>query len=414
MSNSKRLIGNIASLAFVQGANFLVPLFTLPYLVRVLGPESYGVLAVAQTVIQYFIILSDYGFNLSATKAVSVSRNDFPQLSRIFSSVMLLKFFSFILGFFILSVLLILVPTFQIHWKIYLACYLAVLGNILFPFWFFQGLEKVRWVSGISIFIRFITFTCLFIFVKKSEDLLIAAILQSIPNLLGGIILLGLLKRQYPHVKWISPSIIYLKSTLNDGWAVFITTLSFTAYTSYGILFLSLMFGNAAAGYYGAGEKVIRAISQGLFQPIHQALFPHASFLAGQSEAKLLYFNKRLFIFLTPFFFLLTLGLIFSSGWFVHKIFDSRYVNAIGVISLMSLLPLFTATSGILGANTLLVLGFNKEISQIYIIAALFSIVLTFIMVFLFHQTGAALAAVLTEFCVTVLMWRRLKNLKII
>lgn len=414
MSNSKRLISNIISLAFVQGAGFLVPLFTLPYLIRVLGPESYGVLVVAQAVVQYFVIFSDYGFNLSATRAISIARDDFSQLSNIFSSVMLLKLLSLLLGFVILIVLISLIKSFQAHWQVYFACYLIVLGNVLFPFWFFQGLEQVRLVSLISVFARFIMFFSILILIKKPEDLLMAAILQSMPGIVSGILALILLKQKYSHIKFIMPSITDLKSRLSDGWTVFITTLSFTAYTSYGILLLGLFFGNATAGYYGAGEKVVRAISQGLFQPIHQALFPHAGFLANQSKEQLISFNKKLITLLAPIFLLLTGFFIFGSGWLVHTILDSRYNNAIVIISLMSLLPLFTVTSGILGANTLLVLGFNREISQIYTIIAVFSLVITSILVILFRQTGAALSAVITEFCVTAMIWNRLKYLKII
>ncbi|HCX7544895.1 oligosaccharide flippase family protein, partial [Escherichia coli] len=62
-----RVFLNAVYLFVVQGVTYLVPLITLPYLVRVLGAQSYGVLSFSLAIIQYFILLTDYGFNLSAT-----------------------------------------------------------------------------------------------------------------------------------------------------------------------------------------------------------------------------------------------------------------------------------------------------------------------------------------------------------
>ena len=63
-------------LILIQGGNYIVPLLMLPYLGRVLGVREFGVLALCQAVTQYLVLLTDYGYNFTATRLVSVRRND--------------------------------------------------------------------------------------------------------------------------------------------------------------------------------------------------------------------------------------------------------------------------------------------------------------------------------------------------
>lgn len=55
----KRLYENFFSLSALQAVNYLLPLITLPYLVRVLGPEKYGLTAFASSFAGFFIIITE-------------------------------------------------------------------------------------------------------------------------------------------------------------------------------------------------------------------------------------------------------------------------------------------------------------------------------------------------------------------
>lgn len=58
----KIILRNISSLFSIKIAGYIIPLITLPYLVRVLNPEGYGYFSLSLAIIQYFIIFVNYGF----------------------------------------------------------------------------------------------------------------------------------------------------------------------------------------------------------------------------------------------------------------------------------------------------------------------------------------------------------------
>jgi PST family polysaccharide transporter len=134
----------------LQGLNYLVPLAVLPYLIRVLGIERYGLIAFAQAFAQYFVILTDYGFNLSATKRIALIRDDNAEVSSVFWSVLLIKVGLMVLGMIVSAVIVFSVPRFRPDAALYAIAYVAVVGNVLFPVWLFQGMEQMRYISVVT------------------------------------------------------------------------------------------------------------------------------------------------------------------------------------------------------------------------------------------------------------------------
>jgi polysaccharide transporter, PST family len=63
---SRRLSKNIISLYGVQGLNYALPLITVPFLLRVLHADKYGLIIFSQVTIGYLQVLTEYGFNYTA------------------------------------------------------------------------------------------------------------------------------------------------------------------------------------------------------------------------------------------------------------------------------------------------------------------------------------------------------------
>jgi hypothetical protein len=78
---------NALSLFTVQVARYILPIITIPYLARILGPEALGLVVFTQVSAQWFEMLLDYGFNLSATREVARQQDSQEQIAEIVSNV---------------------------------------------------------------------------------------------------------------------------------------------------------------------------------------------------------------------------------------------------------------------------------------------------------------------------------------
>ncbi len=69
----------------------------------------------AQAIMIYLTIITDYGFNLSATKEIAKNRDDLNKVSEIFCSVFIIKTTLLVISFSILIGIVELIPLFKTH-----------------------------------------------------------------------------------------------------------------------------------------------------------------------------------------------------------------------------------------------------------------------------------------------------------
>jgi PST family polysaccharide transporter len=269
----RRLIENFLSLSVLQIANYILPLITLPYLVRVLGPEKFGLIAFSQAFIGYFMILTDYGFNLSATRDISINRENKEKVSEIFSSVMIIKLALMIISLILMSILIFSFEKFRQDWIVYYLTFGMVVGQVLFPVWFFQGMEKMKYITFLNILSKVIFTVAIFVFVKEASDYLYVPLLNSLGFIIAGILGLWIVFKDF-EVSFKFVGLEELKRQLKEGWYIFISEISGNIYGRGTTIILGFVSNNTVVGYYSVAERVMKAIA-GLSQPFAQALYPY-------------------------------------------------------------------------------------------------------------------------------------------
>ncbi|MDD5310166.1 MAG: flippase [Candidatus Omnitrophica bacterium] len=401
--DKKRLISNFFSLSSVEAANYLFPLITLPYLVRVLGPEKYGLINFAAAFIYYFVLLTDYGFNLSATREISINREDKRKVLSIFNSVMFVKFVLMVVSLIIMLAMVFSIPKFRQDWLIYIGTFGMVLGNVLFPIWLFQGMEKMKLVALLNLLAKFIFVIAIFIFVRKQSDYIYVPLITSLGFMTAGVISLVIAARRFGII-FRMPAGKDCTSSLKEGWHVFISTVSVSLYTSSNAFILGLFTNNTIVGYYSASERIIRS-GQRLINPISQTLYPHISKLVADSKEKAAYFIKKVIVVFGGVGFAASILLFALAAPIVNIILGNQFEQSIIVLKILAFLPFMDALSNIFGIQTMLTFNMKEALSRIYISGGILSIILALILVPLWKHVGTAMAALITETYISLAMF---------
>jgi PST family polysaccharide transporter len=402
-AQNRRVLSNFFSLSVLQVATYLVPLITLPYLVRVLGASRYGLVEFARALAIYFVTLTEYGFNLSATQEISVHRDDSRKVSEIFSAVMVIRLLLLVLSLLALGLMVVGVPKLRAEWLVYLFAFGTVVGQALFPVWLFQGLERMRHIAVLNIAARLLITVSIFVFIRDSDDYIYVPLVQSV-----GIVFMGvgglILALRSLSVRFEWPSAAALRHQFAAGWHLFLSRIATTLYTTSNTVILGLLTTDAFVGYYAAGDKIVRAV-QGLQLPLSQAIFPHIGRLAAESKAEALKYTERMAKLVGVVTFGLSVGLFFGAPYLAPIVLGPGFEESVPVVQILSFLPFIIGLSGIFGVQIMVNFGMKKALAKILTVAGLVNVVLALVLVLPLRHIGVSIAVLLTETLITVTMY---------
>lgn len=391
------VIKNAVSLTIMQATNYLLPLIVLPHLSRVLGPEKFGVVFFAQVFINYFMILSDYGFNFVGVRQIAQNKESKEKLNGIVSSIYSLRFILGILGIIILSFVIYGFDRFEEDRIIYFFTYGMVIGNILLPTWFFQGIEEMKYITILNFLAKLIFTLSIFLLVNTQKDYILVPLLNSIGYILAGIIGFVLLKTKY-NISFVIAPWVKIKNQLKNGFNVFISNLSITTYTSTNAFILGNLVTDNIMGYYGGMERLIQPIKF-LFSPIYNATYPYFAQLATKNKAKAIK-EMKLGILASIFMGVILFAfIIFFAQDIVSIVLGKEFLEGLNIFYIFSILILITPITYFLFNVVYLSLSLEKYSMKIYLFGGLFNILILLCLLTILESPAiaAALSNVITQ-----------------
>jgi len=254
----------------------LVPLITLPYLLRILGKETYGLIVFAQAIISYLVIIVDFGFNTYATKEISIHRNDKSKINEIVSVVLTSKAILFILSLLILTISLSFIKqAYDYRILFYLSMWVC-LYSVIFPVWFFQGIEKMKYITYLTLISRTIFLVLIFVFVKLPEHYLRVPAINGIGAITAGALSLYLILRK-EKVSYKIPTYNQLKEYTTSALPFFVSNVSVKIFASSNKVILGAVLGMTEVAYYDLAEKIINVFRTVPLGIVRSTIYPRVA-----------------------------------------------------------------------------------------------------------------------------------------
>lgn len=383
--DGKTVFANFGYLSLLQVAGYVFPLISMPYLARVIGAEGFGKIAFASAIVVWIQTISDWGFNLTATRDVAQNRDNKELVSIIFSNVLWARSILTLLSGIILLLVVLLVPYLRENADIIFVTFLLVPGYILFPEWFFQAIEKMKYTTFFNLFLKLVFTVAVFVFIHKREDYLIQPLLTTIGYLLCGIGALYLIIKKWGYTLY-KPQWTEIFETIRNSTDVFVNNLMPNLYNSFSVMLLGFFGGSTANGIYDGGNRFPSIFYQ--FQSVLSRVF--YPFLSRRPDKHSFYAKLNIVSALVG-----SVILVLISPLIIKIMLGDEFEKSVVVMQILSFSVVFLAMGYTYGTNFLIINHKEKPLRNLTFISSIVGMCVSVPLVYYFSYIGAAVTVLL-------------------
>ena len=272
LKNNSKVIENYFFMTILQILNMCFYLLIYPFLIRTLGQEGYGLYAYAASMVFLFITFVNFGFDLPAAQQVALHSDDKQVLRSVLSCVQTAKIYIEMIAVLCFAVIMLINPIMSNAPCVFWITFLQTLTFILFPQWYYQGLQKMKMVTYIQFGFRLLSLPFIFIFVKSPQDVWVFALITSLASVLGGITA-WLMIRYCDGIKIYWASIPAVKRTYLEAVPFCGSNIIGVAKEQGMILMAGSFLGMADVAIYDLANKIM-LIPRTIFSKLNDALYP--------------------------------------------------------------------------------------------------------------------------------------------
>jgi PST family polysaccharide transporter len=342
----------------------ILPFIALPYIIRTIGSEKYGTVVFIQTIVSYFVIFINFGLDISAVKDVAINRYDKIKLNEIVSSVLIIKGVLLVVSLFVFFAGVLFIPYLRTERLLFSFAFLTCFSEILFPIWFYQGIEKMQYMAIIR-FISILFYTAtIFIFVRIPADYTNVALLQSLGTLLSGIVSFYVLLR-VEHIKLLLPPVTTLKSCFVNSIPFFTSRLSVVINNGMAKLISGMFLSMHTVAVFDLAQKLSTAFLMPM-QMSNQAVYPHIAHTRQQG------FVRKYFKLNIVLSFSVAVSLFFCAPLLVKFFAGNQMPESVAVVRILCFWVCFGGITGYIGSPLLVSYGYAKEFNYSVILSTLF------------------------------------------
>lgn len=273
---------NYVFMTVLQALNMCFYLLVYPFLIRVLGVDSYGLYVYAAAVVALFVTFVSFGYDLPAAKRIAENVGDKNAMSQILSEVTTSKLLLEVFAMIVYFGLFLLLPKMQANPILFVIVFFQTITNIFFPQWYFQGVQRMRVVTYIQVAFKVLSLPFLFLFLHDAQDNWVYALIVTITAIAGGVVAwLIIVYKDGIKVRLVSLSAIQV--SIRNALPFFLSNTTGVIKEQGVVLLIGQFLGMNDVAIYDLANKII-LIPRTLFSKLNDALFP--KMMAQQNESR--------------------------------------------------------------------------------------------------------------------------------
>lgn len=389
MSTKKNFIYN----ALLGLTNVFVPIVTFPYASRILGPEGIGLTSFAISLSTTFIVLGSLGIPIYGIREIAKSKENRISLSKTFSELLSIHLVWSLFIIIIFSLWLYLTKTYEDEMAIKYLSFIHILSSVGLINWFFQGIEKYKFISIINFISKILTIGLLFILVKNPEDYWLYYLIFALSNVVSAVISVVYSTKQVT----LSFTGLNFKKHFKPILILFSTQLAISIYVNLDVIMLKYFSVLEQVGYYSASIKIVKILLV-VITSLGVVLIPKISTYVQEkkiNEVKQLIEKSINFVVMLSF---PAMVLLFMSSKNIIMLFaGDKFLDADVLVKLLAPLIIIIGLTNIFALQILVPSNREKDYMKAVLVALLINIVLNSILIPMIQSRGAVIATLLTE-----------------
>lgn len=393
---SGTLFKNASALFVGQAVGLIVPLLTVPYLARVLRPVGWGPVLAAQAFGNWLVLVVEFGFELSGTRAVARARTAPHTMPGVVHGVQSAKALLVVGSLPIVLIGFVAIPALRANPALLWWAFAFAALRGASPLWFFQGIERLQGAVAVDTVARSVAALAVFAVVHGPADGWRVIALQAVFAAVSLAVLTTWLAR---HVQLRSPNATDGMRTLREGTSIFACRAWSGLYIQGNALILAALAGPAVVAFFGGAERILRAAIN-MLQPLTQAFLPRVSYLQAADPPAARRVIRGSLVGVGLLGAMMGLVAYVAAPMLVRTLLGPGYDAAVPVLRVMSLLPVLVAVNTVLGLYWAVPFGHERSFLVSIIAAGVTNVLLAIVLVPRWGATGMAAAAIAAEIVV--------------
>jgi O-antigen/teichoic acid export membrane protein len=391
----------------LTGANFVFPLITYPYVARVLLPEGTGKVAFALSVLSYFSWIAVLGIPSIGVRECAKCRGDRQALSKTVQELFIINLASTLVAYLLLFLAVPLVPRFRQDSALFYVMSVSIVMTTFGVEWLYQALEEYTYITKRSLIFKTISVGLIFLMVRDRDDYLIYGALSIFTT--SASYLFNLIHSR-KFVDWrLIPGREY-KKYIRPIFALFTASIVINVYANVAVLLLGFLSGDAAVGQYNAALK-IRGLLTSVSTAVTAVLIPRmAACYQNGREDEFVGYGVRSLKVSCALALPLALYVLLNTADAIRLICGAEYLPAVMPLKILAVCSMTLVMTNLFGNQMLIPMGRERIYTHSVVVSLFVNVALTATLVPATGATGAAVAALATEFVNIFFMGRGVRK----